>query len=119
MKKLMIAAMVTAPMLFAACNGKHTAPKATLETSHDTLAYEMGMAYAPSEAELKMYLSDPRTGSDSLQIEAFMEGMHEGLEAAKDKKQAAYIAGLTFGTQLSGNLTQVEKWCSATIPPST
>ena len=105
----MIAAMVTAPMLFAACNGKHTAPKATLETSHDTLAYEMGMAYAPSEAELKMYLSDPRTGSDSLQIEAFMEGMREGLEAAKDKKQAAYIAGLTFGTQLSGNLTQVEK----------
>ena len=66
------------------------------------------MANSVDEEQLKMYLADPRTGSDSTYIKEFMKGFNEGLEAATDKKKAAYLAGLQVGAQMSANIKQVE-----------
>ena len=82
--------------------------KPGLKTSADTLSYELGMANSVDEEQLKMYLADPRTGSDSTYIKEFMKGFNEGLEAATDKKKAAYLAGLQVGAQMSANIKQVE-----------
>lgn len=104
MKKLFLAALIAAPVILTSCNS--TRPKATLKTTGDTLSYELGMANAPSEEQLKSYLADPRTGSDSIYIEEFLKGFSEGLKATGDKKKAAYLAGLQFGAQMGQSLDQ-------------
>ena len=101
-----MATVVAAMTMMSACiNG---APKPGLKTSADTLSYELGMANSVDEEQLKMYLADPRTGSDSTYIKEFMKGFNEGLEAATDKKKAAYLAGLQVGAEMSANIKQVE-----------
>lgn len=109
MKKIYLAALVAAASasFLASCN--NGSPKANLKTDADTLSYVLGMANAPSEAELKMYLSDPRTGSDSTYISEFMKGMRDGMEASSDKKHAAYMAGLQAGLSMKTGLKQVEQ----------
>lgn len=106
MKKIFMATVVAAMTMMSACN--NGAPKPGLKTSADTLSYELGMANSVDEEQLKMYLADPRTGSDSTYIKEFMKGFNEGLEAATDKKKAAYLAGLQVGAQMSANIKQVE-----------
>lgn len=108
MKKIYLTALVAAASasFFVSCN--NGAPKANLKTDADTLSYVLGMANSPSEAELKMYLSDPRTGSDSTYIKEFMKGMRDGMEASSDKKHAAYMAGLQAGLSMKTGLKQVE-----------
>lgn len=106
MNKMVIAAAVAATALFSACEG--SSPKASLKTEGDTLSYELGMAQAPSDSELKQYLSDPRVGSDTTCVDEFMKGLRDGLAAAKDKKQAAYVAGLQIGTQMNASLESIE-----------
>lgn len=85
-----MATVVAAMTMMSACN--NGAPKPGLKTSADTLSYELGMANSVDEEQLKMYLADPRTGSDSTYIKEFMKGFNEGLEAATDKKK-----GCLFG----------------------
>lgn len=106
MKKIFMATVVAAMTMMSACN--NGAPKPGLKTSADTLSYELGMANSVDEEQLKMYLADPRTGSDTTYIKEFMKGFNEGLEAATDKKKAAYLAGLQVGAQMSANIKQVE-----------
>lgn len=106
MKKIFMATIVAAMTMMSACN--NGAPKPGLKTDADTLSYELGMANSVDEEQLKMYLADPRTGSDSTYIKEFMKGLNEGLEAATDKKKAAYIAGLQVGAQMSASIKQVE-----------
>ncbi len=107
MNKIFMVAAAAAALLLSACDGG--TPKPSLKTDADTLSYELGMANAPSEADLKQYLSDPRTGSDSTYVEEFMKGLKDGLKAGDDKKQAAYMAGLQVGANMRGSMTQIEK----------
>lgn len=101
-----MATLVAAMTMMTACNSG--SPKPGLKTEADTLSYEFGMANSVDEEQLKMYLSDARTGSDSAYIDEFMKGFEEGLEAATNKKKAAYLAGLQVGTQMSQSIKQVE-----------
>lgn len=107
MKTLMMAAAVVATLSLTACDGSQTKP--SLKTDVDTLSYEIGMANAPSEAELKQYLGDPRTGSDSTYVKEFLRGMRDAIQAGSDKKQAAYLAGLQVGQGMRTSMTQIEK----------
>lgn len=109
MKNTIMAALMAAPLCFAACSDGHKSPKPNFENDADTLSYEMGMAFSMPEAELKMGLSDPRTGSDSIYAEEFLRGLREGLEASADKKRVAYVAGLQYGASLGMQLKQVEQ----------
>lgn len=106
MKKIFTVALAAGALMLTAC-GDNT-PKPQLKSAGDTISYELGMANAPSEAELKMYLSDPRTGSDSAYIEEFMKGFKEAIQASGDKKKAAYYAGLQVGNQFKTTIQQVE-----------
>lgn len=114
MKKIHLTILVAAATLLSACNdgtpaGKHGNPikgypKACMKTSADTLSYLLGMANSISEAELRQYLTNPRTGSDSAYVADFMRGMRDGMEAADNKKKAAYMAGIQAGMQMGGSL---------------
>ncbi len=107
MNKIILATAVAATALFSACGGNH-GPKPAFNNEVDTLSYELGMANGVSEAELKQYLGDPRTGSDTAYVAEFMEGLQDALAAAKDKKKAAYYAGLQVGSQMRSSITQIE-----------
>lgn len=106
MNRIFLAAAVAATALLSACNGG--SPKPSLKSNADTLSYELGMANAPSDAELKRYLADPRVGSDTTYVDEFMKGMRDGLQAANDKRQAAYVAGLQIGTQMHNSMASIE-----------
>lgn len=106
MKKIFSVALAAGALVLTACGDNTPSPK--METAGDTISYELGMSNAPSEAELKMFLSDPRTGSDSAYVEEFMKGFREAIEAGGDKKKAAYFAGLQAGAQLKMGMKQVE-----------
>lgn len=107
MKKVFWATAIAATALLSACNNRPTS--ANLKSEADTLSYEIGMVDAPSEADLVRYISDPRVGSDSTYLDEFLKGFADGMTAAKDKKTAAYTAGLQAGAQMRTQLTQIEQ----------
>ena len=106
MKIQLIATALLATALFSACS---KGSKSSLKTEADTLSYEFGMTQSVDEDQLKMYLADPRTGSDSAYVEEFMKGMKDGLSAATDKKKVAYYAGLQAAAQMRMTLGQIEE----------
>lgn len=109
MKKLLGAALlVSAATLGVSCDSHRT--KADLKNEVDTLSYELGMANSPSEEELRMYLADARTGSDSIYVDEFLEGLKDAVQASGDKKKAAYIAGLSAGMNLQMRNMQIERY---------
>lgn len=107
MNKILMVAVSAATVLMTACNG--SAPKASLGTEADTLSYEIGMTSSASEADIKQYLADPRTGSDSIYVDEFLKGVKDGMMQADNKKRAAYIAGLGVGRNMSSGLENLEK----------
>ena len=107
MKKIFWATAVAATALLGACNNKPSS--ANLKSDIDTLSYEIGMVDAPSQADLKRYIADPRVGSDSTYLDEFLRGFADGVKAASNKKEAAYLAGLQAGGQMRSQLTQVEQ----------
>lgn len=106
MKQLILSAVALSAVLLSSCG--HETPKPTFNSEADSLSYILGMANSPSEAELKMYLSDPRTGSDSAFVEEFLRGLNDGMQAADNKKKAAYMAGVQSGMRMAAGLKQVE-----------
>lgn len=104
MKKILLAAFVAAAALTSCNNGS---PKANLKTDVDTLSYEVGMAMAPSEAELSGYLS--QAGSDSAYIDEFLKGYIDGIKSAEDKKKMAYYMGVQQGLGTKMQMSQLEK----------
>ena len=55
MKKIFSVALAAGALVLTACGDNTPSPK--MESAGDTISYELGMSNAPSEAELKMYLS--------------------------------------------------------------
>ena len=94
MKKILfMAACMISAAAFVSCGSK---PKADLKTDVDTLSYAIGVA---NGAQMKGYLM--QQGIDTAYIDDFIKGFNEGVEAAGDKKKAAYMLGLQTGRQMS------------------
>ena len=100
MKKISVIFAVAVAAIMASCN--QSAPTASLKTDIDTLSYAIGMAQTNG---LKDYLA-MRMGVDTTYVEDFLKGFSEGVKAGKDKKKAAYYAGIQIGQQVSQGMVE-------------
>ena len=83
---------------FTACgNG---APKASLKSDVDSMAYAIGMAQTQG---LKEYLVG-RLEVDTTYMDEFIKGLNEGVNAGDNKKKAAYYAGVQIGQQVANGI---------------
>ena len=94
MKKITILAAIAAVTGLASCTAQ--APKANLKTELDSLSYSIGMAQTQG---LKGYLVG-RMDVDTAYMAEFIKGVTEGANKT-GKKEAAYMAGLQIGQQIS------------------
>ena len=93
MKKILFfAATIISAATFVSCGSR----SADLKTDVDTLSYAIGVA---NGAQMKDYLM--QQGIDTAYIDEFIKGFDEGVQAAGDKKRAAYLQGLQIGRQMS------------------
>ena len=83
---------------FTACgNG---APKASLKSDVDSMAYAIVMAQTQV---LKEYLVG-RLDVDTTYMDEFIKGLNEGVNAGDNKKKAAYYAGVQIGQQVANGI---------------
>ena len=97
MKKITILAAIAAVTGLASCTAQ--APKANLKTELDSLSYSIGMAQTQG---LKGYLVG-RMDVDTAYMAEFIKGVTEGANKT-GKKEAAYMAGLQIGQQISNQM---------------
>ena len=98
MKKLyFMAVMAIAAATMVSC-GKGT-PKASMNNDVDTVSYAAGIVLSNNFNQY--HVLDQQLGIDSAYINDFVRGLSEALQAAEDKKQEAYIAGLQIGQQIT------------------
>ena len=97
MKKITILAAIAAVTGLASCTAQ--APKANLRTELDSLSYSIGMAQTQG---LKGYLVG-RMDVDTAYMAEFIKGVTEGANKT-GKKEAAYMAGLQIGQQISNQI---------------
>ncbi len=97
MKKItLMAATAIAAATFTACN--NGTPSASLKTDVDSVSYAIGVAQTQG---FKEYMIG-QLGVDSIYMDEFFKGVTEAAMANdKDKKKAAYFAGLQLGNQLN------------------
>ena len=96
MKKSAIFMVFAAAMGLASCA---QGPKANMKSDVDTLSYMMG---ASNSQGLKDYAMG-RLGVDSTDYKEFIRGIEEGMKVS-DAKMKAYMAGMQFGMQVSGDM---------------
>lgn len=96
MKKRTLLTIVVAAGL-ASCTT--SVPKANLKTELDTLSYSVGLA---NTRGLKDYLFN-QMDLDSTYFDDFIKGVNEGANKS-GKKDAAYLAGLQIGHQISSQM---------------
>lgn len=94
MKKLSFFFAVAIAAVIASC-GNGT-PKANLKTDIDTLSYVRGLSMTQG---LHQYLE--QMGVDSTQMNEFIKGLNEGVNAGDDQKKSAYYIGVQIGQQIS------------------
>lgn len=94
MKKLSFFFAVAVAAVIASC-GNGT-PKANLKTDIDTLSYVRGLSMTQG---LHQYLE--QMGVDSTQMNEFIKGLNEGVNAGDDQKKSAYYIGVQIGQQIS------------------
>ena len=97
MKKVSIFMAIAAAASLASCTAQ--APKANLKTDIDSLSYSIGMAQTQG---LKGYLTG-RLDVDTAYMAEFIKGVTEGANKT-GKKEAAYMAGLQIGQQISNQM---------------
>ena len=97
MKKITILAAIAAVTGLASCTAQ--APKANLKTELDSLSYSIGMAQTQG---LKGYLVG-RMDVDTAYMAELIKGVTEGANKT-GKKEAAYMAGLQIGQQISNQM---------------
>ena len=97
MKKITILAAIAAVTGLASCTAQ--APKANLKTELDSLSYSIGMAQTQG---LKGYLVG-RMDVDTAYMAEVIKGVTEGANKT-GKKEAAYMAGLQIGQQISNQM---------------
>ena len=96
MKKVTFIMALAVAAGLASCTAQ--SPKANLKTDIDSLSYAIGMARTEG---LDQYLA--QQGIDSTQMADFLKGFNEGATKT-DKKDAAYMAGLQIGQQISNQM---------------
>lgn len=94
MKKLSFFFAVAVAAVIASC-GNGT-PKADLKSDIDTLSYVRGLTMTQG---LHQYLE--QMGVDSTQMNEFIKGLNEGVNAGDDQKKSAYYIGVQIGQQIS------------------
>ncbi|MDE5788269.1 MAG: FKBP-type peptidyl-prolyl cis-trans isomerase [Bacteroidaceae bacterium] len=94
MKKLSFFFAVAIAAVIASC-GNGT-PKADLKSDIDTLSYVRGLTMTQG---LHQYLE--QMGVDSTQMNEFIKGLNEGVNAGDDQKKSAYYIGVQIGQQIS------------------
>lgn len=94
MKKVTLFMAIAAAASLASCTAQ--SPKANLKTDLDSLSYSLGMAQTQG---LKGYLVG-RMNVDTAYMAEFIKGVNEGA-AKSSPKDAAYMAGLQIGQQVS------------------
>jgi len=98
MKKLLFAAaMAVAAGSMISCG--NSTPKADLKNDVDTMSYAMGLSQTQG---LKEYLAQMEI--DTTNMDAFVKGLNDGVNAGDDKKKAAYFAGINIGQQISNRM---------------
>ena len=99
MKKVTLLADIVATLSFASCTAQ--SPKPELKSDTDSLCYAIGMAQTQG---LKEYLVG-RLNVDTTYMDEFVKGLMDGSKKTT-KKEAAYMAGLQIGGQISGQMVQ-------------
>src|SRR5574344_145198 len=99
MKKVTLLAAIVATVSFASCTAQ--SPKPELKSDTDSLCYAIGMAQTQG---LKEYLVG-RLNVDTTYMDEFVKGLMDGSKKTS-KKEAAYMAGLQIGNQISGQMVQ-------------
>jgi FKBP-type peptidyl-prolyl cis-trans isomerase FklB len=99
MKKVTLLAAIVATVSFASCTAQ--SPKPELKSDTDSLCYAIGMAQTQG---LKEYLVG-RLNVDTTYMDEFVKGLMDGTKKV-GKKEAAYMAGLQIGNQISGQMVQ-------------
>ncbi len=99
MKKVTLLAAIVATVSFASCTAQ--SPKPELKSDTDSLCYAIGMAQTQG---LKEYLVG-RLNVDTTYMDEFVKGLMDGSKKTT-KKEAAYMAGLQIGGQISGQMVQ-------------
>ena len=77
----------------------NSTPKADLKNDVDTMSYAMGLSQTQG---LKEYLAQMEI--DTTNMDAFVKGLNDGVNAGDDKKKAAYFAGINIGQQISNRM---------------
>ena len=103
MKK--IAIMAVAAITLASC-GQVRPPKAEMKNNVDTLSYAIGSQLGSQFVGSGMLA---RMEVDSTNLPEFMKGVNEAVTMGQDKEKAAYMAGLTIGSQLSQMMNDMDK----------
>lgn len=88
---------LAASAMFVSCKDNKPA-SVNLSNEADSLSYTLGVANAPTAEQIKMYLM--QAGSDSAYVDAFFQGMKDGLSSSPDKKEKAYEMGKQSGQQM-------------------
>ena len=99
MKKITYLAAVVAAAGLASCAGGGSTPKANLQSEVDSLSYSMG---ASNTRGLDMYMTT-QLGIDSVYTADFLKGIKDAI-SMNSEKDAAYIAGLQIGREVSGRM---------------
>ena len=99
MKKVTLLAAIVATISFASCTAQ--SPKPELKTDIDSLSYSIGMAQTQG---LKEYLVG-RLEVDTTYMDEFIKGLMDGSKKTS-KKEAAYMAGLQNGNQISNQMVK-------------
>lgn len=92
MKKIFLFIALVGVATLTSCNGNSSSGDKQI----DTISYMLGMAQGQPD-QIAAYLA--QMGSDSTQIDQFIKGLKEGLEAADDPAKIAYFQGLMAGLQ--------------------
>lgn len=99
MKKTSIFMAIAAAASLASCTAQ--SPKASLKSDVDSLSYAIGMSQTQG---LKEYLVG-RMNVDTAYMNEFINGLNDGVKKTS-KKDAAYMAGIQIGQQISGQMVK-------------
>lgn len=99
MKKTSIFMAIAAAASLASCTAQ--SPKANLKSDVDSLSYAIGMSQTQG---LKEYLVG-RMNVDTAYMNEFIKGLNDGVKKSS-KKDAAYMAGIQIGQQISGQMVK-------------
>lgn len=99
MKKILFFAAIVISAAFVSC-GKTA--KADLQNDIDSVCYAIGQL---NGTQMKGYAT-MQMGIDSIYMDEFMKGINDAVLSAGDKEKAAYMKGVSVGTQMAEGMNR-------------